>query len=94
MITLFFFGTDLGFDLFVVVISSGLYVGWVFFLFISCIPFGILLFVGVESWMTTDEGSWIDLNKPLLVSKSESIIFVYCQAPNVELNFLFQEIRV
>ena len=44
--------------------------------------------------MTTDEGSQIDLNKLLLVSESESIIFVYFQAPNVELNFLFQEIQV
>ena len=49
MITLFFVGTDLEFDLFVVVICSDLYVGLVFFLFISCIPFDILLSVEVES---------------------------------------------
>ena len=48
MITLFFVGTDLEFDLFVVVICSDLYVGLVFFLFISCITFGILLSVDVE----------------------------------------------
>ena len=72
MITLFFVGTDLEFDLIVVVICSDLYVGLVFFLFISCIPFDILLSVEVESWITTDEGSRIDLNKLLLVSKSET----------------------
>ena len=75
MITLFFVGTDLEFDLIVVVICSDLYVGLVFFLFISCITFGILLSVDVEYWMTTDEGSRIDLKKLLLFSKSEAIIF-------------------
>ena len=42
-IILFFVSNDLRFDLFVVVIGSDLYVELVFFLFISCIPFDILL---------------------------------------------------
>ena len=63
MIKLFFVDTDLEFDLIVVVVCSDLYVGLVFLLFISCIPFDILLSVEVESWVTTDEGSRMDLNK-------------------------------
>ena len=49
MITLFFVGADLGFDLLVVVICSDLYVRLVFSLFISCIPFDNLLSAEVES---------------------------------------------
>ena len=52
--------------LFVVVTCSDLYVELVFFLFVSCIPFDILLSVEVESWMKSDEGSRIDLNKLLV----------------------------
>ena len=95
--TLFFVGTELGFGLFVVVICSDLYVGLVSFLFILCIPFDILLSVEVETWMTTDEGSQIDLNKVLLVSKNKSVIYLFIyffQAWNVELNFLFEEIQL
>ena len=49
MITLLFVGTDLEFDILVVVICSNLYVGLVFLLFISCMPFDNLQSVNVES---------------------------------------------
>ena len=77
MIVLFSVDTELGFDWFVVVVCSDLYVEFSFFQFILCVPFHILQSVEVESWITSDEGSQTDLNKLLLVSKSESVVFCF-----------------
>ena len=72
MIRLFFVCADLRFNLVVTVICFELYIEIVSC--ISCILFDILLSAEVESWMGSDEGLLIDLNKLLLVSKSEAIV--------------------
>ena len=73
MMTLVSVDTELGFDLFVVVFCSGLFVELVLFLFISCILFYIFLSVEVESWMASDERSQIDLNKLLI----DCLLFIF-----------------